>query len=167
MLRIVFAVFCGIIALLGLVLVGGGVRVLLRAARSKRWPTVPGRVVESGTATRVRPPVAEGEGPLPSSAQTVHLPVIRYEYPVKSVVFSSNDIGFGATESSSSEQAAAVAARYPVGREVSVFYDPKDPTEACLEPGAQGTTYIPLAVGVGVTGLAAAMWAIFQAFLSH
>lgn len=165
MLQIVGGLFCSAIALVGLVLFGGGLRALLRAAGSRRWPTVPGKVVESGVATRVAPAVIPDERELPSREQTVHRPVIRYEYTVKSIVFSSNDIGFGATESSSSGQAGNLAARFPVGREVTVHYDPDDPSEACLQPGIQSTTFIPLVVGLGMSGLGAAMWMVFQTFL--
>ena len=165
MLRIIIGLFCGVISLIGLVVAGGGIRALLRAAASRRWPTVPGEVVESGVATRVAPAVSPGEGELPSQEHPVHRPVIRYEYTVKSVVFSSNDIGFGATESSSASRAGELAARFPVGTKVKVHYDPNDSSEACLEPGIQSTTYIPLVVGLGMSGLGAAMWSVFQAFL--
>lgn len=164
-LQVLAGVFCGAICLVGLVLFGGGIRALLRASGSRHWPTAPGKVVESGVATRVVRAASPGESELPTKDQTVHRPVVRYEYTVKSIVFSSNDIGFGATESSSSARASELAARFPVGKEVVVHYDPQDPSEACLEPGLQGTTYIPLAVGVGMTALGGAMWSIFQAFL--
>ncbi|MHB8876539.1 MAG: DUF3592 domain-containing protein [Myxococcaceae bacterium] len=163
MLRILGGLFCGVIGLVGLVFVGGGIRLLLRAARSARWPTVPGKVVESGTAARVGPSVGDGE--LPAGPQTVTRPVIRYEYTVKNVVFSSNDIGFGATESSDSKLAKTFAARYPAGAEVTVHYDPSDSSEACLEPGVRGATWLTLAVGLGLMGLAAAMWAVLLVFL--
>ncbi len=56
---------------------------------------------------------------------------IRYEYTVDAVTYMSQsinafDLPFYPPE---------VAARYPVDKKVTVYYDPKNPAEAVLEPG--------------------------------
>ncbi len=37
---------------------------------------------------------------------------------------------------------------YPVGKKVTVYYDPKDPTYCLLEPGISYQSYIAFIIGV-------------------
>ena len=61
--------------------------------------------------------------------------------------------GLGVSWRSSAERRAG---RYPVGRKVSVFYDPEEPDVSVLEPGAQAVTYGGIAAGVVMTAFMAA-----------
>jgi hypothetical protein len=56
---------------------------------------------------------------------------IRYEYAVDGVSYSSLSIN----SIDSPFYPKDVADRYPVGMDVDVYYNPKDPAEAVLEPG--------------------------------
>ena len=59
---------------------------------------------------------------------------IRYEYSVEGVSYSSLSIN----SMDSPNYPASVASRYPVGKDVVVYYNPKDPADAVLEPGYVG-----------------------------
>jgi hypothetical protein len=56
---------------------------------------------------------------------------IRYEYSVAGISYTSLSINSIDTPSNPS----SYASRFPVGEDVTVYYNPKDPSEAVLEPG--------------------------------
>lgn len=53
----------------------------------------------------------------------------------------------GRTFTSEAEAAERAAARYRVGQDIPVYYDPADPAEAVLQPGANWGSYVPLILG--------------------
>ena len=89
-----------------------------RAIAAKSWPQTRGRVVASETTTLYAP-----------------APVVRFRYTVDGEEYESDKIQFGRLSSWTGETAQGVAARYPVGAEVWVHYDPDDPGTAVLELG--------------------------------
>jgi hypothetical protein len=56
---------------------------------------------------------------------------IRYQYSVNGISHSSLSVN----SIDSPFYPASIASRYPVGKDVIVYYNPKDPSEAVLEPG--------------------------------
>jgi hypothetical protein len=51
-------------------------------------------------------------------------------------------------DSNHSDASEAIVARYPVGRRIKVFYDPKDPAMAVLEPANRdGLTVLAIVAG--------------------
>lgn len=56
---------------------------------------------------------------------------LRYQYSVDGTTYSSNAINSTAAPS----YPASIADRYPSGSEVTVYYNPRDPSQAVLEPG--------------------------------
>jgi hypothetical protein len=98
-----------------------------RARAALSWPATTGRVVES----RVEPKSLPGDRPTIRFA-----PRIAYEYAVHDRAYRSERIAFAeAFWSLAPQGAAAKVARYPVGAEVTVYYDPRRPAEAVLERG--------------------------------
>ena len=96
-----------------------------RAQRMIRWPSVPGSV----TGTDI---VADGTFEDGSAA---YYPRISYKYVVAGKEYSSQRrslINVGAGRFLRAGLRKTVE-RYPVGSEVTVFYDPADPSEAILE----------------------------------
>jgi len=91
------------------------------------WPSTEGRIVESAVDAKRLP----GDRPNVRFA-----PRIAYEYSVDGRRYRSEHIAFGATSWSLAPQAArATVARYPSGRSVTVYYNPKRPEEAVLHRG--------------------------------
>jgi hypothetical protein len=66
------------------------------------------------------------------------------------VNYTGSKISIGQV-SSSSEYAQGILNRYPVGKKVSAHYSPGDPSEAVLETGIHGGTWICLGVGTAFT----------------
>lgn len=60
---------------------------------------------------------------------------VRYSYQVDGVTYTGSLIRFADTTGSMESLQAELIAPYPVGKEVDVFYDPKNCTTAVLEPG--------------------------------
>ncbi|CAN5429313.1 hypothetical protein BH10PLA2_BH10PLA2_33050 [soil metagenome] len=72
---------------------------------------------------------------------------IRYEYVVEGKILEGRAVSFGDVGSSDSSHAQAIVKKYPVGTQVSIFYEPSNPTRSVLEPGLNlGLLLVP-AVG--------------------
>ena len=93
---------------------------------------------------------------------------VSYKYVVNQRTFSGTRIRFADTTGSSKSRQENLIKPYPAGKEVEVFYDPKNPAEAVLEPGGglrgYGLILPPLLVGgIGVLSLSAGLRARDQA----
>lgn len=109
-----------------------------RAAAVRRWPTINGRIVSSGIHEFQR----RREKPLRTMRglkmmKTMYMPVVEYTYAVGGRDFSGRSIWDGTEVSGSQSYALSIADRYPVGRTVTVHYDPADPEKAALEVGGK------------------------------
>jgi len=118
-----------------------------RVQSSFSWPTVPGRVLKSKVGSHSGPG-ARGSG--------TYAHVIEYEYTVDHVVHTHDHIEVGGNTSGTRNAAEKSVANYPVGREVRVYYDPKDASNACLERRSRQPGLMTL-VGVAGCGLATPM----------
>jgi hypothetical protein len=116
-------------------------------------PSVTGRVVE----TRIDVMNANTE-------DSSFVPRVRYTYQVGGADYENDVVriglaGFGYPFES---QAAAHLARYPLGSEVSVFYQSDNPKHSVLEPGQVGTARLTVAAAllgiVAVFLLGCATW---------
>jgi hypothetical protein len=113
--------------LLGAALTTYGVILAKRAARSRGWPSVRGRVVRS---------LVREETELvrhPDEPPTMYHPQVRYEYVVDGREYAATRIALMDRAASWRSYADRVIARYPYGREITVYYDPDDPRQAVLE----------------------------------
>lgn len=115
-------VMCGI-------LMGWSMRTARRISDSKNWPTVQGTVISSQSlrdSSRIK-----GGGY--NHYYTVN---VTYRYSVNGGTYQSNVFVFGVAKSfPDSAQAQSVVTAHPVNGPVTVYYDPSDPSSACLEPG--------------------------------
>jgi Protein of unknown function (DUF3592) len=86
---------------------------------------------------------------------------IYYDYDIKGIRYTGTRVAFGRnlacfgtayghqeiTGGDAEKQAQGLAARYPPGQRVLVFYSPTHPEEALLEPGIGGGTWAQLGMG--------------------
>ncbi len=108
------------------------------AKASINWPTVPGEVTESRVDSH-----RDKDG-------TTYSAEIVYRYTVDEAEVHSDNVWFGGNYSSSSRgQFEEIVRRYPVGKQVLVYYKPDDIFIAVLEPGAHFTSYIGFVMGWG------------------
>jgi len=90
------------------------------------WPSVPGEILES----EISPRLAAG----PGSDQT-HSLSMRYRYLIDGQQLEGTRLHTLPSELLSGDKAREIQARFPVGAQVSVHYDPEDPQRSLLEPG--------------------------------
>ena len=101
------------------------------------------------TGTIVRSEMAVTHHRFQGEAETVkNAPAVEYEFTAGGRKYRGSRIGIG--DDSGGENSAATLARYPNGKQVTVFYDPDDPRNCVLERGG------PLADVTFVNGSAAA-----------
>ncbi|MDO9061588.1 MAG: DUF3592 domain-containing protein, partial [Bradyrhizobium sp.] len=122
-------VYAMLLAPLGLILVAAIYKTLqVRAARE--WPSTPGRVVVSNSELRdVKVIDSEREGG--RKLEQRNFANITYEYSVSGQKLRNNRVSIG--EDLGNFQVAETIAKYPVGTEVTVYYNSRHPREAVLE----------------------------------
>jgi hypothetical protein len=124
----------------GVVLVVFGVYTRVQSLRSRSWPTAPGVITESRVdSSRNR------------DGQWSHTARIRYRYTVDGKTYNGDTISYA---KGLFDGASVQVSRYPQGSAVGVYYDPKDPASAVLDPGAGPTPALALLAGVGCFGYA-------------
>jgi hypothetical protein len=117
-----------------------------RAREAAHWPVANGQIVVSTTQS-FRKTDSDGDSTIR------HAPAVEYAYRVNGIEYRSRQIKLDTKVSGSQGYAAKVAARYPVGRNVEVRYDPRDPSSAALE--AQSRAYwLILLVAIVIFGVA-------------
>jgi hypothetical protein len=96
------------------------------AKTGSAWPTVRGKVVDSGTESyRAR---------VNKTRVTSYAPVVEYAYVVNGHEYRSRQIKLDESASDETQvDAEKIAARYPKDNEVEVHYDPASPGNAALE----------------------------------
>lgn len=129
-----------------------------RARAIARWPAVRGRIT---AACVLEEPSRSGDGP----RTMLYRPEIQFEYQVAGRSYAGQRVhALRERAISRRRYADDVVARYPVGREVQVYYDPANPRDAALE--RTGTTAWALGMMLLGGGLAigALGWAVRGAF---
>lgn len=111
---------------------------------SQRWPSVPG-VVTSAFVEEYR----DAEQSPSYYARVV------YQYQVEDDLYASQQVSFGITKSYASQNGAGQALKaYPIGKEVTVYYDPADPSNAVLDRSTTRVTpFLWLGGGIALLGL--------------
>jgi hypothetical protein len=99
-------------------------RAMRRAAESAHWPIAEGNVIAASMQV------------IGGSDQSRFRPLIQYAYRVGGRDYCSNRIQWGAlTDLPSRSAAAKVVGHYQTGKPVKVYYDPRQPRVAVLQPG--------------------------------
>ena len=127
----------GIFLLIGAGLAYWGWNILQSARASASWPTVEGVVTESDVSYSTDAEGAES-----------YSPEVTYRYQINDVLYENNTIKFGENAYGSRRRAEQIAATYPVGKGVTVYFNPDQPDRSVLEPGVSGGSYIVLCIGL-------------------
>ena len=145
-------VFPWIFVAAGTLALGIGSRNLRRGYRSLHWPCVTGIITSSYTTEH---PTGEEE--------RASIPTISYNYSVDGTAYSGTRIALGDNTSYARGYAQEVCSRYPIGREVRVYYDPSDSASSVLVPGPSHAAWFAFVVGVVfvVVGLAVTQFMSF------
>lgn len=130
MMQLVAGVFC----VCGPALIAGGILALRKARARAAWPTVNGTVVSS-QAVEHRTSGVDGKGR--HTTRVSWEPVVKYSYEVGGKKHSGKRIKIK-PEGMGRRGAEAAAARFLPASGVQVHYNPADPEDAVLDPGAPG-----------------------------
>lgn len=141
----------GIVSILiGVGLLAAGAYTLYRtyhartqADESQGWASTLGSITESrlGVSTNEDRPDS-------------YFPVVSYTYFAIGQPLTGRRISFGHTGENSAAEARETLKGYPVGKEVTVYYDPANPSDAVLERrGGSGITVWIVGVAFLVGGL--------------
>lgn len=132
---------------LGLALLVFGSRQLRHGYASSHWPKTVGVIMESRLSQT-------------GSGQKGFRPIIVYSYEVEKEHFSSERILFGMSSYRTSllsgkNRAQAWLEQYPESKQVTVAYDPADPSQSTLHTGAHSTAWVAPVMGLSfvVAGL--------------
>jgi hypothetical protein len=120
-----------------------GVKKLAYSYASKNWPSTAGRIISSSAK------ISSSSG---SSGSKAAMPTysadIRYAYEVDEKDYHNNRVGYGDYGSSDKSHAQKIVDRYPVGKDVSVYYKSDNPDESILEHHSPGKiVFIQIVVG--------------------
>lgn len=101
-----------------------------KAIRANYFPTVLGKITNSEVST----PIVGVGRESGDRIQTFTLD-ITYKYVVNGKTYSSKKRRWHEVQSSFHRYHDSIARKYPLGKSVTVFYNPKNPNIAVLEPG--------------------------------
>ncbi|RCK72143.1 MAG: hypothetical protein ANABAC_2124 [Anaerolineae bacterium] len=138
---ILFALLCGgffclIFGVLGVWLVITSRKERQKAAASQNWPSVPAQINLAEVRERSS---LDDEG----DVRRTYYAHVEYSYQVGGVTYQGDKIAFGARkEYSSPKKPREEIARYPVGAQVRVYYNPENPKEAVLEHHVVGGNFM-------------------------
>lgn len=109
-----------------------------KTVMTKYWPKACGSVVVSKLEASKR--LTKDGGKI-----TVYSPLVKYRYCIAGQQYTSQKIKWADHRSSSKNAHQKVVDKYPVNSDITVFYNPKKPGVAVLEPGiGQGTVIITM-----------------------
>lgn len=139
----------GLWVIIGVGLVGLGIRDLSSADGQKDWQSTFGTVVSSQL---LEAEAAEMEG-----HSRVWWPEVKYEYELGGEQYTGDRIQVSGQLLTSNRKAVqTVVDRYQVGQQVQVHFDPEQPQQAALELGtSQGKLLVILGLIFALTGSAA------------
>jgi len=129
-----------ILSLVGVVTVISSARSMRQAGRSESWPGVQGRIIESRVDKRTE---VDYDSP---ADRTAYIPVVRYTYSLQGKEYTGDRIAFG-VKNRNPNPASEVVNRYPVDKQVMVYYNPEKPEQAVLEQ-ASGSGWLQIGIGI-------------------
>ena len=121
-----------------------GYHTMVSAQQSAGWPYTDGVIRESELISR-----EQRDGSIVYRARIV------YAYEAQGNAFEAQRVRFATeqSESPNQHQAEQWVEDYPPGRKVTVYYDPRRPSNAVLEPGARIDAYVLLGLGIVLMGI--------------
>jgi hypothetical protein len=115
-----------------------------KAEESMSWLETIGTVNESKVTQGSNILMSDDEG----ESTPVFLPEISYTYQVAGLEYTSKRLSFAGIKSySKREKAEEAASHYPVGAQLPVYYDPKNPKEAVVDRSTKSSNML-LTLGI-------------------
>ena len=128
-----YGIILSMVLIAGIAVIVWGWKILSAARRVRQWPIAQGIVKVSELR----------------SVQDDLLPDIEFAYIVSDKAYQKK-FKFPAGMDTMPELAESYRSKYPVGSEVSVYYNPANPEDATLEPSARGD-WMVMTLGILIT----------------
>ncbi len=133
--------FGGLIAglffiIFGLILIIFAVQNSIISMESEDWLTVEGTITSSAIDSYKERDTGTGDDS-PTTYTTYYEPEITYSYLVNGADYSSDKISFSRTRFVIQSEAQEIIDKYSTGTNVTVYYNPNNPSESVLKPGIQ------------------------------
>lgn len=127
----------------------------------RNWPTVPGVIISSKVVETDRMETNTRPGGKGMISRFVYLPTVAYNYTVEGKKYLSNKVflWMDAEDFHKPKNAWEIVDRYPVGKEVTVYYNPDNIGEAVLETKIRFTHVV--FPGIGILFILLGLWALF------
>ena len=129
---------------LGTLIVVISVVSLYKFRASKTWLWASGEI----TSAEMEKRVSRGR----SRTVTYHAAIV-YDYSVDDTKYSGSKVAFGEYGTSNPNHARQILNRYPIGKQVQVYYNPSKPEDSVLERRLSPAVYIGLLAGAAVFAL--------------
>jgi hypothetical protein len=142
-------IVAGVFLTFGLCGIAGAIQWHLKGKKSRSWPTAPGKVTVSELTEDIR---TETDDNHRRTETKLYGAKIRYRYQVAGVAHESDRVFWAdGGKSTGGGGARTLLAKYPLGHDVTVFYQPGDPTTAVLEPSTVKGVVMTAVFAVGFT----------------
>ena len=105
-----------------------GIQGSLRNRASRSWPSTKGKIIRSEIVGGWEGDSA-GRG---LSFSYMYKPVVRYEYFIDGQRCEGGEVSYKTFSASGKSLVSDPQAKFPVGQEVEVFYNPNNPTDSML-----------------------------------
>ncbi len=133
-----------------------GVGLLVRAHRSRQWNTAEGTIMQNDIVTDSAAITSVGV-----AQGALYRALLQYRYTVDDREYTASTVSAADMATNSIERARKVAEKYQAGSSVTVYYDPRKPSRAVLQPGITAGAWLPVVVGIGITVISTIMRAAF------
>ncbi len=78
---------------------------------------------------------------------------VSYRYAADGTSYESDRVSFDPAYLNTYEKTLGLAARYPQGAKIRIFYNPRHPEESVLEPGVHWSHFVFFSAGIFFTAL--------------
>jgi hypothetical protein len=136
--KLIWMGISSILLIVGLGLIFFGLREINQAMASVRWLPVDGVIVSSDLNVETD-----------SDGNTYYRANVRYAYGLDGQEFTGDRVYIGQTSATDRKPIFDLLLKYEKGVAVVVYYDPRTPTQAVLEPGLHGVNWTLPAIGSG------------------
>ena len=162
--RTAFRIVALILLLSAMACADKGVRIWLSLRRAEGWATAPGRIVQSKVASRSTT-INRRSGPAVSTRNTW---TMSYAFRVGDQECTGDHLTPWQPAEAVSN-ARAEQGRYREGREVTVHYNPSDPSESCLNVSWDGMPWFTTVLGfvLGLAGIVLVVVSFLSARRPH
>jgi tetratricopeptide (TPR) repeat protein len=136
-----------VITVLGIVILYSVFSIRNQAREGMNWPQTKGQVLSTSLVINHLPKFID----LRDDPTRWFGAQIRYGYTVGNEDYESDRLSFLKGDTRDPQVALKIMNKYRHEHEITVYYDPKDPQKAVLQPGYIGDIYIPLLLGAFLT----------------